>query len=116
MRGSKPGERRGGRQAGTPNVATREIKVLIEEFAPDAIKELGRLSTSAKNEATRLAAIKEILDRRFGKASQIIGGDPENPLSDISSFDITNLLAFLLEKQANERAKFQQKNCATQST
>jgi hypothetical protein len=41
-RGSKLGERRGGRQKGTPNKATAEIKVLAAEHAPAIIKELAR--------------------------------------------------------------------------
>jgi hypothetical protein len=35
-RGSKPGERRGGRQKGTPNKATAEVKVLAQKYAPVA--------------------------------------------------------------------------------
>ena len=31
MRGSKPGERRGGRQAGTPNKIQKELKEMIRE-------------------------------------------------------------------------------------
>jgi hypothetical protein len=50
-RGSKPGERRGGRQKGTPNKATAEVKLLAQKYAPAAIEELGRLSTGAESEA-----------------------------------------------------------------
>jgi hypothetical protein len=74
-RGSKPGERRGGRQKGTPNKATAEIKTLAAEHAPAIIKELARLATKAKNEATRVAAGRELLDRAFGKAPQALVGD-----------------------------------------
>ncbi len=35
MRGSKPGERRGGRAKGTPNKATRELKEAILQAAVD---------------------------------------------------------------------------------
>jgi hypothetical protein len=31
MRGSKPGERRGGRRAGTPNKVTKELRVMVLE-------------------------------------------------------------------------------------
>lgn len=34
-RGSKPGERRGGRKAGTPNKATLELKDRLAEAYPD---------------------------------------------------------------------------------
>ena len=80
-RGAKPGERRGGRKAGTPNKVTAEIKALAAEHAPAIIKELVRLATKAKNEATRVAAGKELLDRAFGKAPQALVGDPKNPLA-----------------------------------
>jgi hypothetical protein len=60
-RGSKPRERRGGRQKGTPNKATAEIKV-------------------PKNEATRVAAGRELLDRGFGKPPQALVGDPNEPV------------------------------------
>ena len=68
-RGSKPGERRGGRQKGTPNKARAEVKVLAQKYAPAAIEELGRLSTEAESEIARVAAGKEILDRAYGAVS-----------------------------------------------
>ena len=80
-RGAKPGERRGGRRRGTPNKATAEIKALAAEHVPAIIKELVRLATKAKNEGTRVAAGKELLDRVFGKAPQALVGDPKNPLA-----------------------------------
>jgi hypothetical protein len=60
----------GGRRAGVPNKITAEIKELAQQYAPAALKELARLSTAAKMEAARVAAIKEILDRAYGKATQ----------------------------------------------
>lgn len=79
-RGSKPGERRGGRKAGTPNKATADIKALAREYMPAAMKELARLATNAESEAARVAAIKELFDRGFGKAKQpLVGGDEDDP-------------------------------------
>src|SRR5262245_22406447 len=69
-RGSKPGERRGGRQKGTPNKATAEVKVLAQKYAPAAIDELGRLSTEAKSETARVAAANSLLDRAYGRPMQ----------------------------------------------
>jgi len=74
-RGSKPGERRGGRQAGTPNKATADIKALAAKHAPEAMIELARLATQAESEQARVAAIKELFDRGFGKARQSIDAD-----------------------------------------
>src|SRR5262245_29434827 len=69
-RGSKPGERRGGRQKGTPNRATAEVKVLAQKYAPAAIEELGRLSTEAQSETARVAAANSLLDRAYGRPMQ----------------------------------------------
>jgi hypothetical protein len=69
----KPGQSRtktGGRKKGTPNKATREVKDLAQQYAPDALKELARLAREAENESARVSAIKELLDRAYGKAPQ----------------------------------------------
>ena len=42
--------------------------------APGLVKELIRLATKAESEAVRVAAIKEMFDRGFGKATQPIEG------------------------------------------
>ena len=68
-RGSKPGERRGGRAKGVPNKATADIKALAGQYAPDVIKELARLALEAESEAARVAAGKEVLDRVYGKST-----------------------------------------------
>jgi len=67
-RGSKPGEHRGGRQKNTPNKSTKDVKALASQYGPDAIAELGRLATQAESEAAKVAAIKEILDRAYGRS------------------------------------------------
>ncbi len=85
-RGAKPGERRGGRQKGSLNKATAEIKVVAREYGPDCIAKLAALAglvegaTPAQSEQARVSAIKEILDRAYGKAPQaIVGADGEGP-------------------------------------
>jgi hypothetical protein len=81
-RGSKPGERRGGRQAGTPNKATAEVKELAQTHGAKAIEELARIAFSSDNDTARIAAIRELLDRGYGKVSQPVefGGDPDKPI------------------------------------
>jgi hypothetical protein len=79
-RGCAPGERRGGRKPGVPNRATADIKALARPYGAPAIAELAKLAglTNAPGavlEATRVAALRELLDRGFGKATQHIGGD-----------------------------------------
>ena len=70
------GLKTGGRQKGTLNKATADIKALAQKHAEAAMTELARLATSAESEAARVAAIKELFDRGFGKAKQpVVGGD-----------------------------------------
>jgi len=66
--GSNPGFVKG--QSGNPGGRPKEIRALKElarEHTPEAIEELARLSLHARQESTRLAAIRELLDRGYGK-------------------------------------------------
>lgn len=80
-RGSKPGERRGGRKPGIPNKATRDIKALAQVYSEQAVQELAKLAgvvagqPGAESEPARIAALKELLDRGHGKASQSVDLD-----------------------------------------
>src|SRR3712207_3390251 len=65
--GSNPGERRGGRQKGTPNRATAEVRTLAKEHGPAALTELARLAKEAQSEAARVQACNAIIDRAYGK-------------------------------------------------
>src|SRR5262245_7890914 len=69
--GRRPGS---GRKKGTPNKVTAEIKELAQKYGPEAIAELARLATKAESEAARVAAIRELLDRGYGRAVQPIEG------------------------------------------
>lgn len=61
--------------------AEATLKELATQHTETAIKTLVTLLKSAKTPAAaRVAAIKEILDRGHGKATQTIAGDPDNPL------------------------------------
>jgi hypothetical protein len=84
-RGSKPGERRGGRVKGQPNKATAAIKDIAREYTDEAVKALVAVLKGGDGipAAAQVAAAKEILDRGYGKATQIIGGDEEHPLRTI---------------------------------
>ena len=67
--GARPGA---GRKPGVPNKVTADIKALAQVHAPVAISELARLAVEAQSEPARVAAIKELLDRGFGKATQAV--------------------------------------------
>ena len=74
--GSKPIERRGGRQKGTPNRVTGEIRALAADYGPDCIAGLAEIGidpkTRSANEMTRMAAIRELLDRGYGRPAQAL--------------------------------------------
>jgi hypothetical protein len=57
-----------GNPGGRPK-AIADIRELARAHSPEAIKELARLSVGAKSEAVRVMAIRELLDRGFGKST-----------------------------------------------
>src|SRR5262245_30140182 len=64
-----------GRKPGVLNKNTAEVKALAMKDVPNVMQELVRLALHAKNEATRVAACKELLDRAIGKAVQPVSGE-----------------------------------------
>lgn len=64
------GRKTGGRQKGTPNKATADIKALASVLGGDAISTLERLMREGETEQIRFAACKELLDRGYGRARQ----------------------------------------------
>jgi len=64
------GKRAGsGRKAGIPNKATAEVKELARQHGPEAVGELARLALKSKSDTARVAAIRELLDRAYGKSA-----------------------------------------------
>lgn len=80
------GKKTGGRRAGTPNRATREIKALAATHGPAMIKELARLAKAAESEAARVSAIGMMLDRAYGKATQAVQHS-----GSLGTYDLTKL-------------------------
>ena len=70
-----------GNPGGRPKVLA-EIRALARSHAPAAIEELARLATNARSEWARIAAIRELLDRGYGKSTQYIA-DHEEPKTDL---------------------------------
>ena len=73
-RGSKPGERRGGRVAGTQNKATAAIKEIAGQYTEQAVKTLVGILKGGEGipPAAQVAAAKELLDRAHGKPGQSV--------------------------------------------
>lgn len=58
-----------------------ELKELAREHTPMAIEKLAEIAQVADSDAARVAAIKELLDRAWGKAAQAITGEDGEKLS-----------------------------------
>ena len=69
---------RGGRQKGMPNKATAEVKAAFQKHGKALVEALLTL-TKSTDERVRLGAINACLDRGWGKPTQAIAGDPEQP-------------------------------------
>ena len=75
-----------GRPKGALNKTTKDIKLAARHYGIDAITRLAMLSglmlpekPGAESETAQIAAIKELLDRGYGKATQPLSGDPDGP-------------------------------------
>jgi hypothetical protein len=61
------GKKTGGRKPGVPNKATRELKELAQPYAAKAIETLLWIMEHGQTEAARVAAVREVLDRGYGR-------------------------------------------------
>jgi hypothetical protein len=57
-----------GNPGGRPRIIA-DVRNLARQYLPAAIDELARLGLKAKSEAVRITAIRELIDRGFGKAT-----------------------------------------------
>lgn len=87
----KPGERRGGRQKGTPNKSTAEIRELAQQYCPRAIRKAAHLMEKAQSESTQLEAVKFLVERGYGKAPQ-----PQQHSGSVGTYDVTRLAGLSL--------------------
>ena len=72
-------------QRGTPGGRPKvlgEVQELARQHAPTVIVELARLALRAKSETARIAAIRELLDRGYGRPRQVmeVSVPADNPL------------------------------------
>ncbi len=72
------GRKTGGRHKGTSNKATAEVKAAFQKHGQELVEGLLAL-TKSDDERVRLGAIQAALDRGWGKPTQAIAGDPEQP-------------------------------------
>src|SRR5690349_12860315 len=72
------GFKTGGRQPGSLNKATADVRAAALVYAPSSLQELARLAVEAESEQARVAACKEILDRAYGKSVQTVDATVEH--------------------------------------
>ena len=92
----------GGRAAGTPNKSTAEIRELAGQYGAAALAELARLGTHTDSEQARVSACKEILDRAYGKSTQVMERNDDVIKEDIDDLELARKLVFLLTKGAEQ--------------
>ena len=92
----------GGRIAGTPNKSTAEIRELAGQYAPTALAELARLGAHANSEQARVSACKEILDRAYGKSTQVMERNDNAIEKEIDDLELARKIVYLLEKGAKK--------------
>ncbi len=94
----KPGHRPCGKAKGSKHKTPAEIKEIARQAAPDAIAQLLKLAASARSEAARVMACREILDRALGKATQPIAGEDGGPLNHRFAIEFVDARAELERK------------------
>ena len=97
-RRGRPFERgRSGNPGGRPRVVG-ELRELARAHAPEAIEELARIALKAKSETARVAAIRELLDRGFGKSTQFLAADNQAVPSDMTAEELRMEISAELEQ------------------
>jgi Family of unknown function (DUF5681) len=78
-------------QSGNPGGRPRSLgtlRALARTHAAEVIAELARLAMHARSETARVAAIRELLDRAFGKATQFLATDDDVIPEDMSAAEL----------------------------
>lgn len=81
------GTRVGGRQKGTPNKATADIKALAQQHTPEAMKRLVEIIRESDSDSAVVAAIREMFDRGFGKPKQSLDVDAKVAMTQEQALD-----------------------------
>lgn len=64
------GIKTGGRQKGSLNKATVDVRLAAQQFGAEAITSLANIMRTSENDAAKISAAKELLDRGYGKSMQ----------------------------------------------
>ena len=67
----------GGRPKGVPNKATLSLKELARDYTEQALETLAQIMVAGESETARVSAANALLDRGYGKPSQVLAGDED---------------------------------------
>lgn len=82
------GKREGaGRKPGVPNKATAELKELARQYTGEALDALVAVIRTTDSDQARVAAIREVFDRGYGKPSQAITGEDGGPFKSVTRIE-----------------------------
>ncbi|QOZ25902.1 DUF5681 domain-containing protein [Bradyrhizobium sp. CCBAU 51753] len=95
----QPGQ--SGNPGGRPKVVA-EVQNLARQHAPAVVAELARLALKAKSETARIAAIRELLDRGYGKPRLGLDIEP------LPSMDPIKMLLAEIADQSRGRPSWQE--------
>jgi hypothetical protein len=81
----------------------REIRELAQQQASEAIVQLAELVKNAESESVKLAALKELLDRAYGKFPAVASVNHEEDLMEVFR-DLKRQLDAKLDRLSRRRA------------
>ena len=98
-----------GRRLGSVNKSTADVKALAGKYGPAAIDRLALLGglcpphPGAESEGAQVMAMRELLDRAYGKSQLQVSGDKDKPLVvDFRWADSSPVVAKVIEAVVEE--------------
>lgn len=70
-----------GRPPGATNKQTLDVKELAQDFTEEAVLALASIMRQSDSDASRVAAIKELLDRGHGKSKQTVDANVDGKMT-----------------------------------
>jgi len=87
-----------GNPGGRPRIVGT-LRDMARAHAHEAIEELARLALKAKSETARIAAIRELLDRGYGKPPQFLAADDHKFPPDMTAAELRAIMIQRLEEE-----------------
>jgi hypothetical protein len=86
---------RSGNPGGRPKL-TADVKALTRSYTTEAIVALAKWMKNEDNPQAAVRAAEALLDRAWGKPTQMLGEDPENPFAKLSREELLAEMAKIL--------------------